>query len=463
MDRAACASAEAGRRVTVRLAMHVHASRATRQTPPAQPASSPAVRRSPSAAQTSGARCACGGRCPRCTAATAVAHAQALTATVRPALESSSHPLAAEDRERMERSFGRDFGAVRLHTGAGAAHSAERLAARAYTIGNDIVFGAGEYRRGTESTARLLAHELAHVAQTGNLGSSSQSMRLGSPGDPEERWARRASDAVGSGSLPGPVPSATAQHAVVRRSHKFQSPPTVYENLAELVLLNTSKVAVALALLNGTRIAGGPPNELAEMQTAARGAIKPPEIKVEPKGPPGSEMSTVRATVKHVRANDGGAEVSLLTPPPWTSVRTRGEVNRLLGLTRCSGPDTCVVRALGKPTDQDYGTAIRQHEGRHAADNQTAFETTVAPWDDKLTEAHRIQREFVGTLAQVKAALWGAMGGTPDDIANAYAKAVLDRGQAYHASETHPQSVARNAQLTSPDCSTATFDVEPTK
>jgi uncharacterized protein DUF4157 len=65
----------------------------------------------------------------------------------------------------MEQRFGCDFSRVRLHTGVTARQSACDLNADAYTVGNDIVFGAGRFSPGTHQGRRLLAHELTHVVQ----------------------------------------------------------------------------------------------------------------------------------------------------------------------------------------------------------------------------------------------------------------------------------------------------------
>ena len=46
-----------------------------------------------------------------------------------------------------------------------AAASARDVSANAYTVGHNIVFGAGQYVPNTGRGARLLAHELAHVVQ----------------------------------------------------------------------------------------------------------------------------------------------------------------------------------------------------------------------------------------------------------------------------------------------------------
>jgi hypothetical protein len=68
-------------------------------------------------------------------------------------------------RSGFERRFGRGLGQVRVHSGPDAAASARGVNARAYTVGNDIVFGEGQYAPGTEAGRRLLAHELTHVVQ----------------------------------------------------------------------------------------------------------------------------------------------------------------------------------------------------------------------------------------------------------------------------------------------------------
>ena len=76
-------------------------------------------------------------------------------------------PLPDSAREFFEPRFGYDFSRVRVHTDAQATGSAQALNARAFTMGRDIVFGAGEYALETNEGKRLLAHELTHVLQQG--------------------------------------------------------------------------------------------------------------------------------------------------------------------------------------------------------------------------------------------------------------------------------------------------------
>ena len=68
--------------------------------------------------------------------------------------------------------MGADFSRVRIHAGAAAAASAHSLGASAYTVGRDVVFGAGQYAPASEDGRALLAHELAHVAQQSAAGSA---------------------------------------------------------------------------------------------------------------------------------------------------------------------------------------------------------------------------------------------------------------------------------------------------
>ncbi|HYE27804.1 MAG TPA: DUF4157 domain-containing protein [Allosphingosinicella sp.] len=91
-------------------------------------------------------------------------------ASVTRALASPGRPLEPRTRHDMERRFGRDFSHVRIHDGATADRSARAVEAQAFTVGGDIVFGAGRFAPDTSAGRRLLAHELAHTLQQGAGG-----------------------------------------------------------------------------------------------------------------------------------------------------------------------------------------------------------------------------------------------------------------------------------------------------
>jgi hypothetical protein len=77
----------------------------------------------------------------------------------------NGNSLPADTRSFMESRFGADFSGVRIHSDSQAAESASVIRAKAFTSGNNIVFGQGQYNPSTSQGKWLLAHELAHVGQ----------------------------------------------------------------------------------------------------------------------------------------------------------------------------------------------------------------------------------------------------------------------------------------------------------
>jgi hypothetical protein len=86
------------------------------------------------------------------------------------ALRGRGQPLPHSVRAFFEPRFGHDFSRVRVHTDARAGESARKVNALAYTVGHDIVFGAGQYRSDHPAGVYLLAHELTHVLQAKAAG-----------------------------------------------------------------------------------------------------------------------------------------------------------------------------------------------------------------------------------------------------------------------------------------------------
>ena len=80
-------------------------------------------------------------------------------------LQSSGEHLDEQTQSFMESRFNHDFSQVHIHNDTQAAQSAEAVNAEAYTVGQDVVFGDGQYQPHTDSGKRLMAHELTHVAQ----------------------------------------------------------------------------------------------------------------------------------------------------------------------------------------------------------------------------------------------------------------------------------------------------------
>jgi hypothetical protein len=91
-------------------------------------------------------------------------------ASIYRTLASPGDQLEPALRHDQERLFGHDFSRVRVHTGASADQSARDVDAHAYTLGHNIVFGAGQFAPSTQWGRRLIAHELTHVVQQSNAG-----------------------------------------------------------------------------------------------------------------------------------------------------------------------------------------------------------------------------------------------------------------------------------------------------
>ena len=73
--------------------------------------------------------------------------------------------LPGKLRSSMEGAFGADFSSVKVHTGTESDALNESVSARAFTTGQDIFFGQGEYNPGSSAGREVLAHELTHVVQ----------------------------------------------------------------------------------------------------------------------------------------------------------------------------------------------------------------------------------------------------------------------------------------------------------
>ena len=121
---------------------------------------------------------------------------------VNEVLRSSGQPLDQATRGFMEPRFGQDFSSVRLHTDTLAADSARSVNARAYTVGNHIVFGSDFYNTSSHDGRRLIAHELTHtIQQRGVLSAAPQAhdIHIGEPGNQLEREATAVAERVAQG------------------------------------------------------------------------------------------------------------------------------------------------------------------------------------------------------------------------------------------------------------------------
>ena len=115
-------------------------------------------------------------------------HAPALASnTIGHILRSPGQPLDFATRAFFEPRFGRDFSDVRVHTDSDAAETAAAVDAKAYTAGQDVVFGEGQYSPNSPDGMRLLAHELVHTVQQLGAGHAKEPHQQKEAGDDNKR------------------------------------------------------------------------------------------------------------------------------------------------------------------------------------------------------------------------------------------------------------------------------------
>ena len=95
--------------------------------------------------------------------------------------------------------LGHDFSQVRVHSGAASASAAERIGARAYTLGNHIHLGEEAHSLPRNEYDKLLTHEAVHTVQQGGRTAAPHSqLTLSQPSDPAEREASGIADSLAS-------------------------------------------------------------------------------------------------------------------------------------------------------------------------------------------------------------------------------------------------------------------------
>jgi Domain of unknown function (DUF4157) len=98
--------------------------------------------------------------------------AVAVTPELEQAISSSrgnGQALPENSRTFFEPRMGVDLGNVQIHSGARAADLTRQVNARAFTLGSDIYFGAGQFSPESFEGKKLLAHELTHVVQQSSV------------------------------------------------------------------------------------------------------------------------------------------------------------------------------------------------------------------------------------------------------------------------------------------------------
>ena len=200
-------------------------------------------------------------------------HEAEVPSGVHEVLRSQGQPMDEATRTFYEPRFGRDFSNVRVHTDSRASESAQAIDAKAYTFGNQIVFGTNRYQPHTSDGRRLLAHELTHVVQQG--GAIVPETRFQANGDNGLEAKLRE---LGGTDAHTQQTSADTRATTVNRAIELRPPgrgeASAFGRANELIdRLNTTSNAVAYTLaadgrtLEYTLIAGATPDGFDRMMT----------------------------------------------------------------------------------------------------------------------------------------------------------------------------------------------------
>jgi hypothetical protein len=284
-------------------------------------------------------------------------------------------PLPPSTRQRMERAFASSFEDVRVHDGADAAAVAREHGAEAFTLGCDIVFGAGKYRPDTPSGDHLIAHELTHVVQqSGSSGAVAQPRSEHSqPGEADELQAEAVASRVLRGqpagiqrmgsavttrqrimrrALPGATPSAADENRLHRHEDEIAEPPAPGpsqpgahsgESARTNTIINATRVEAALAV---EPLMPPPPERLGpeaqkRLKTAQQAAA---QVTAARSALPGADDSTAsaRSGVTEPReqkeAQASNALVAALDERPSPSPELEALCQRIYDLIRSKRP-----------------------------------------------------------------------------------------------------------------------------
>jgi Domain of unknown function (DUF4157) len=174
---------------------------------------------------------------------------------------SGGQPLPPHLASDFGGRLGADLGAVRVHTGAESGRLADSLEARAFTAGQDIHFGPGQYDPDSREGQRLLAHEVVHTVQgSATAASPATKRRTSTPDEPHEIEADAAAAALVEGTGPVHVSRGAAGETIHRKptnAGEASAPYTPADQVEQVRLAlraATTAARTAIAAARKTRI-----------------------------------------------------------------------------------------------------------------------------------------------------------------------------------------------------------------
>lgn len=279
---------------------------------------------------------------------------------VHETLREGGEALPADVRSELESRLGHDFGHVRIHADARAAESASAVGAHAYTVGRDVVFGAGRWSPRTPDGRRLLAHELAHVAQhDGGRDGGSAAIEVGRSDDPLEAEADQlAMRALAAGPAKAAATTPVARNARMLRREDGDAPPKEEEQKEPQPQTSTPRITGSKVTAEGAQ----------QLSVGAIDVLIKPDVRGDATVDAGETTKKIEVTPKKFDVPytlDSAGRIKTFTAPEQKVTVT---IQTSYGVD----VDPTGRSAYGRgttPEDIAAGnTSLKFHEGQHGLD-----------------------------------------------------------------------------------------------
>jgi hypothetical protein len=228
---------------------------------------------------------------------------------------------------------------------------------------------------------------------------------------------------------------------VIQRTAKFQAgAKNRVWNLASRFADGQFTIGFTPPVLNGSEM---------DSADAAKAAIVAPTVETN------AVAAGFEASVTVDPVNTGSFLMTLPTAGPWSTVTAKTKIENEIGINECSGAGDTTFSVDGDPDDATMLANLQTHEDHHASDHEAVFNDVLVPWAEKITMAKDNATKFAGNDGSAaEAALYAAVGGTPDEIATKLWDDWIAANDAFHAGAGSVQGYG-TGQGANADCSTS--------
>ena len=328
------------------------------------------------------------------------------SASVDRVLSSSGRPLEPALQQDMEQRFGHDFSRVRVHSDAAAEQSARDVNAHAYTVGHQMVFGAGRFAPATRAGRRLIAHELTHVVQQsgadGIRADQSKGKRRLSPITPASYSLRLIDEQGGEKLIRPPVPDVsdatagvpgeataadnlvpeeeTPENVPLQRTFRDGATPTVFIQRAATFTKPVPKAEDPLVRMmkgltpglttvdiNGTKSPSG--NQLLT-------ALSPTNVKQT-----GSSGGNVSCQFDNFDIATTADQIVAAAAPAGGWSATIGPASAISSEAKCAKVAQLSITMNAQPSNANFMKLVQKSEDEHVADLKWLHDRYLVPYD----------------------------------------------------------------------------------